>query len=113
MNVFKKKLNVRNLCLKMYILFGFFCLSSSFIPQVTYAQSGGGLKITSLSEVENKAKEGSDTVLKVAKYVLAAVLGVALIFVIYALATNQPHAKDFLLGWIVAVVVIMVAFLII
>ena len=62
--------------------------------QVAEAQSG--LKINSLSE-----------------YILAAVLGIALVFVIYSLATNNPHAKEYLLGWIIAVVVIMVAFLII
>ena len=60
-----------------------------------------------------KAKEGADTILDVAKYILAAVLGIALVFVIYSLATNNPHAKEYLLGWIIAVVVIMVAFLII
>ena len=78
--------------------------------QVVEAQSG--LKINSLS-VTDKAKEGADTILDVAKYILAAVLGIALVFVIYSLATNNPHAKEYLLGWIIAVVVIMVAFLII
>ena len=71
------------------------------------------LGISSLSEVTDKAKEGADTILDVAKYILAAVLGIALVFVIYSLATNNPHAKEYLLGWIIAVVVIMVAFLII
>lgn len=79
--------------------------------EVIEAQSG--LKINSLSEVTDTAKEGADTILDVAKYVLAAVLGISLIFVIYSLATNNPHAKEYLLGWIIAVVVIMVAFLII
>ena len=79
--------------------------------QVAEAQSG--LKINSLAEVTDKAKEGADTILDVAKYILAAVLGIALVFVIYSLATNNPHAKEYLLGWIIAVVVIMVAFLII
>ena len=79
--------------------------------QVVEAQSG--LKINSLSEVTDKAKEGADTILDVAKYILAAVLGIALVFVIYSLATNNPHAKEYLLGWIIAVVVIMVAFVII
>ena len=40
--------------------------------QVAEAQSG--LKINSLSEVTDKAKEGADTILDVAKYILAAVL---------------------------------------
>lgn len=81
------------------------------IPFEVEAQSG--LKISSLSEVTDTAKEGADTILDVAKYILAAVLGITLVFVIYALATNNPHAKEYLLGWIIAVVVIMVAFLII
>lgn len=80
-------------------------------PVEMEAQSG--LKISSLSEVTDTAKEGADTILDVAKYILAAVLGIALVFVIYSLATNNPHAKEYLLGWIIAVVVIMVAFLII
>ena len=90
-------------------LFIFFMLLGT--AQVVEAQSG--LKINSLSEVTYKAKEGADTILDVAKYILAAVLGIALVFVIYSLATNNPHAKEYLLGWIIAVVVIMVAFLII
>lgn len=45
--------------------------------QVVEAQSG--LKINSLSEVTDKAKEGADTILDVAKYILAAVLGIALV----------------------------------
>ena len=89
-------------------LFIFFMLLGT--AQVVEAQSG--LKINSLSEVTDKAKEGADTILDVAKYILAAVLGIALVF-IYSLATNNPHAKEYLLGWIIAVVVIMVAFLII
>lgn len=76
-------------------------------------EAQSGLKISSLSEVTDTAKEGADTILDVAKYILAAVLGIALVFVIYSLATNNPHAKEYLLGWIIAVVVIMVAFLII
>lgn len=79
----------------------------------TAQEAQSGLKINSLSEVTDKAKEGADTILDVAKYILAAVLGIALVFVIYSLATNNPHAKEYLLGWIIAVVVIMVAFLII
>ena len=65
--------------------------------QVAEAQSG--LKINSLSEVTDKAKEGADTILDVAKYILAAVLGIALVFVIYSLATNNPHAQAYLLEW--------------
>jgi hypothetical protein len=93
------------------IIMFFLLVSALFIVPDAIAQ--GGLKIQSLAEVQSTAEDGANTILEVAKYVLAAVLAVALIFVIYALATNNPHAKDYLLGWIIAVVVIMIAFLII
>ena len=73
----------------IFTLLVFFMLLGT--AQVVEAQSG--LKISSLSEVTDKAKEGADTILDVAKYILAAVLGIALVFVIYSLATNNPHAK--------------------
>lgn len=96
---------------RMLMILGILLFSFVVVPQVVEAQSA--LKISSLSDVESKAQEGSDAILNIAKYVLAAVLGIALVFVIYALATNNPHAKEYLLGWIIAVAVIMVAFLII
>ena len=55
--------------------------------QVAEAQSG--LKINSLSEVTDKAKEGADTILDVAKYILAAVLGIALVF-LFACHEQSP-----------------------
>lgn len=97
---------------KQNMILGLFALTFIVVPEIANAQTGS-IKISSLSDVEAKAEEGSNTILNIAKYVLGAVLGVALIFVIYALATNQPHAKEYLLGWIIAVAVIMVAFLII
>lgn len=97
---------------KHIMILGLFALTFIVVPEIANAQTGS-IKISSLSDVEAKAEEGSNTILNIAKYVLGAVLGVALIFVIYALATNQPHAKEYLLGWIIAVAVIMVAFLII
>lgn len=96
---------------RVFMILGTFMFFYILLPEVIDAQ--GGIKITSLSEIESKAKEGSDTTLNIAKYILGTVLGVALVFVIYALSTNNPHGKDFLIGWIVSVVVILVAFMII
>lgn len=95
---------------RAFMILGLFVLTFIVVPQV---DAQGGIKITSLSEVESKAKEGSDTITNIAKYVLGGVLAVALVFVIYALATNNPHGKEYLLGWIIAVIVVMVGFLII
>ena len=52
-----------------------------------------GIKVSSLSELESKAKEGTDSVVNIAKYGIGFVFAVALFFVIYSIATNQPHAK--------------------
>lgn len=109
--VLKKSVDFVSVHKRIIMILGLFLLTFVVVPQVVEAQSS--LKISSLSDVESKAKEGSDTILNIAKYVLAAVLGIALVFVIYSLATNNPHAKEYLLGWIIAVAVIMVAFLII
>lgn len=108
----KKGVDFVSMHKRVFWIIGLFMLTIFVVPQIAEAQ-GGALKISSLADVESKAQEGSDTILNVAKYVLAAVLGIALVFVIYALATNNPHAKEYLLGWIIAVIVIMVAFLII
>lgn len=96
---------------RLLMILGLFMLTLVVFPEVADAQSS--LKISSLADVEAKAKEGSDTLTNIAKYVLGAVLAIALIFVIYALATNNPHGKEYLLGWVIAAAVIMVAFLII
>lgn len=107
----KQSVNFVSLHKRLFMILGLFMLTFVIVPEVVEAQSA--LKISSLSDVESKAQEGSDTILNIAKYVLGAVLAIALVFVIYALATNNPHAKEYLLGWIIAVAVIMVAFLII
>ena len=109
--VLKKSVDFVSVHKRIIMILGLFLLTFVVVPRVVEAQSA--LKISSLSDVESKAQEGSDTILNIAKYVLAAVLGIALVFVIYSLATNNPHAKEYLLGWIIAVAVIMVAFLII
>lgn len=109
--VLKKSVDFVSVHKRIIMILGLFLLTFVVVPQVVEVQSA--LKISSLSDVESKAQEGSDTILNIAKYVLAAVLGIALVFVIYSLATNNPHAKEYLLGWIIAVAVIMVAFLII
>ncbi|WP_229115831.1 hypothetical protein [Bacteroides ovatus] len=93
------------------MILGLVLLTSLVFPVVADAQ--GGLKIQSLQDVEDKAKEGSDTIVNIGKYVLGAVLIVTLVYVIYAVSSNQPHAKEMAFGWIIAVIIIMVAFLIV
>lgn len=96
---------------RFLMILGLVLLTSLVFPVVADAQ--GGLKIQSLQDVEDKAKEGSDTIVNIGKYILGAVLIVTLVYVIYAVSSNQPHAKEMAFGWIIAVIIIMVAFLIV
>lgn len=111
LQLLKKNENLVKMNKRLIMIFGLFILTFVVVPEIL-AQTGS-IKISSLSDVESKAQEGSDTIIVIAKYALGVALAVALIFVIYALASNNPHAKEYLLGWIIAVAVIMVAFLII
>lgn len=106
-----RKLSFMLINKRMLVIMGLVLLTSVVFPIVAEAQ--GGLKISSLADVEEKAKEGSDTIVNIGKYVLGAVLIVTLVYVIYAVSSNQPHAKEMAFGWIIAVIIIMVAFLIV
>ena len=106
-----RKLSFMVIHKRVLLILGLVLLSSILFPIV--ANADGGLKISSLSEVEEKAKEGSDTIVNIGKYILGAVLIVTLVYVIYAVSSNQPHAKEMAFGWIIAVIIIMVAFLIV
>lgn len=110
MQQFRRNMNFLKIHKRAFMVLGLWILTFIVVPQVS---AEGGIKISSLSEVTAKAKEGSDTITDIAKYVLGAVLAISLVFVIYALATNNPHGKEYLLGWIIAVIVIMVGYLII
>ena len=73
--VLKKSVDLVSLHKSIIMILGLFLLTFVVVPQVVEAQSA--LKISSLSDVESKAQEGSNTILNIAKYVLAAVLGIS------------------------------------
>ena len=100
----------RPLTLVTLTLLFLFTVPAAIETSVAKAQ---GLKIQSISEIEEKAKESTDTIINIGKYVVSSALAIGLIFVVYALATSNPHAKEYLIGWIIAVVVVVIAWLII
>lgn len=71
------------------------------------------LAISDVSEVEDKSKESIKVIYNIAKYAVTTALIIGLIFVVYSLATNNPHAKEYLIAWIIAVIVIVVAWVIV
>jgi len=64
-----------------------------------------------LSEMLAFNTELNTTSFAIAKVVASAILGVALIFVVYALATKKDNAKSYLIAWIIGVI-FTIAFLI-
>ncbi len=95
----------------LFMIFGLVALTFVIVPETLSAQSA--LKISSLDDIKEKAKEGSDTMKDIAMYVIGGVLAVALVYVIYAVSSNNPHGKEYFLGWIVAIIIYLVALLII
>lgn len=96
---------------KTPLILGLFVFCFLAVPVICDAQSG--LKIQDLEQVKEKAKEGTDTISDVAKYSVGGALTVALVFVIWAVATNQPHGKEFALGWFIAVVITLIAYMVV
>ncbi len=86
-------------------------LASTILLFCNKAAAQGGIKVNSLTDLESKTKEGVDSIVNMTKYAIGGVLGVALVFVIYAIASNQPHAKEYAIGWVIAVAFYLVAML--
>lgn len=57
-----------------------------------------------LGEINAWSGEFNTTSGNVAGYIAATILGVALVFVVWALATNKENAKTYLIAWFVALV---------
>ena len=72
----------RPLTLVTLILLFLFTVPAAIETSVVTAQ---GLKIQSISEIEEKAKESIDTIINIGKYVVSSALAIGLIFVVYAL----------------------------
>jgi uncharacterized BrkB/YihY/UPF0761 family membrane protein len=95
-----KLFNLKSLIMLMFL----FTLTLSVPVNVM-----GQPKITSLTEVEEKVKDSSTSIGNMAKYIIGAVLLIALIGVIYMVASSHPKSKEAVIGWIVAIVVYIIA----
>lgn len=57
-----------------------------------------------LTEISQWSTEFSSTTNNIAGYIIAAMLTVALIPVVYAVASNKDNAKTYVLAWFVALI---------
>jgi hypothetical protein len=60
--------------------------------------------LAGLSEINSFSNELNESAFNLAPYLTGAMLAISLIFVVYALSTNKPHAKEYLIGWIIALI---------
>lgn len=61
-----------------------------------------------LTEINQWSTEFSSTTNNVAWYIVAAMLTVALIPVIYAVASNNNNARTYVLAWFVALIFVLI-----
>ena len=57
-----------------------------------------------LSELLAFNTELNETTFKISEMLAATILGIALIFVVWALATRQDNAKTYLIAWVIALI---------
>lgn len=57
-----------------------------------------------LTELSQWSTDLSATTNNIAGYIISAMLSVALLFVVWALATNKNNAKTYLIAWFVALI---------
>ena len=84
-----------------------------FLVAVPVQMEGQTPKIQSLSEIESEVADASSSLGNMAKYIIGAVLLIALIGVIYMVASSHPKSKEAVIGWIAAVIVYIIAITII
>ena len=64
---------------------------------------------TNIQGVQSQVQSSANGIIQMVKYVIGAVLFVALVTVVYMVATNHPKSKEYIIGWIVALVVYIIA----
>ncbi|MDR1368810.1 MAG: hypothetical protein LBJ72_01600 [Dysgonamonadaceae bacterium] len=60
--------------------------------------------ISGLTEINSFSTELNESAFNMAGYIIATILAIALIFVVYSLSTDKPHAKEYLIAWIIAII---------
>lgn len=88
-------------------------LLALFTPTIVSITTFAQLKVNDFSEIENQVEKGTNSVKTIAFGILSGVMALALIFVIWEVATGKPHAKEHVISWFIAVAIIIIAALII
>ncbi len=90
---------------KVLILLGAMFLTLA-LPAESNAQQP---RISSISEIEGQVHDASRSLGTMAKYIIGAVMFIALIGVVYMVATSHPKSKEAVIGWVASIIVYIIA----
>lgn len=90
---------------KILLVFMGCMMLTVLVPIESHAQ----VKINDISQVTGEVQKASTAMADMAKYIIGAVLFIALIGVIYMVASSHPKSKEAVIGWIAAIVVYIIA----
>jgi cytochrome bd-type quinol oxidase subunit 2 len=93
---------VKSMISKVMVLFAFLGFLSVMYPQVVYSQPN-------LNQIDQQVQAATTSFKTWAKLAIGVVFFIALIWVVYNVATNHPKAKEMVIGFIVAVVIYAIA----
>lgn len=84
-------------------------LSTWFSASVAVALASGEElfaqgKVPDITKIKGEVEKSGKTIIDIVAIVLGVVLALGLIWVIYAVATNHPKAKESVIAWLVAAI---------
>lgn len=83
----------------------FLAILATLTSLTTYAE----IKLKGISELKSQTDEAGESITEIVLNVIGAALAISLLFVIYAIASNHPKAKEYGISWVVALVIYLVA----
>lgn len=83
----------------------FLTAMATIISATSYAE----IKLKGISELKSQTDEAGNSLTEIVLNVIGAALAISLLFVIYAIASNHPKAKEYGISWVVALVIYLVA----
>ncbi len=76
---------------------------------ITSVSAYAEIKLKGISELKSQTDEAGNSLTEIVLNVIGAALAISLLFVIYAIASNHPKAKEYGISWVVALVIYLVA----
>jgi hypothetical protein len=69
----------------------------------------GEIEDFKMGDLEDTVQETTTSIIDIVGYIIGGVLAIGLIVVVYMVATSHPKARDYIIGWFIALVVYIIA----